>query len=115
MQTLEEANVGGNMKYIVSPAVKAALKTTSKDAGSGRFIMDGNEIDGVPALCTSACKGIVLGNFADYIIAQFGAIDLTIDPYTQAANGKVRLVVNAYFDAKPRRTEAFVAKKMPTA
>ena len=82
MQTLEEANVGGNMKYIVSPAVKAALKTTSKDAGSGRFIMDGNEIDGVPALCTSACKGIVLGNFADYIIAQFGAIDLTIDPYT---------------------------------
>ena len=114
MQTLEEANVGGNMKYIVSPAVKAALKTTSKDAGSGRFIMDGNEIDGVPALCTSACKGIVLGNFADYIIAQFGAIDLTIDPYTQAANGKVRLVVNAYFDAKPRRTEAFVAKTLPT-
>ena len=29
---------------------------------------------------------------------------------TQAANGKVRLVINAYFDAKPRRTEAFVKK-----
>ena len=41
-----------------------------------------------------------------------GAIDLTIDPYTQAANGKVRLVVNAYFDAKPRRTEAFIAKTL---
>ena len=115
MQTLEEANVSGNVKYIVSPAVKAALKTTSKDAGSGRFLMEGNEIDGIQALCTSACKGIVLGNFADYIIAQFGAIDLTVDPYTQAANGKVRLVVNAYFDAKPRRTEAFVAKTLPTA
>jgi hypothetical protein len=36
-------------------------------------------------------------------------IDLTIDPYTQAANGAIRLVINAYFDAKPRRTEAFVA------
>ena len=82
MRQLEENNVGGNVKYIVSPAFKAALKTTPKDAGSGRFIMEGNEIDGVPALCTSACKGIVLGNFADYIIAQFGAIDLTIDPYT---------------------------------
>ena len=112
MRQLEENNVGGNVKYIVSPAFKAALKTTPKDAGSGRFIMEGNEIDGVPALCTSACKGIVLGNFADYIIAQFGAIDLTIDPYTQAANGKVRLVVNAYFDAKPRRTEAFVTRVM---
>lgn len=110
MQTLEEANVSGNIKYIVSPAIKAQLKTASKDTGSGRFIMEGNEIDGIPVLCTSACKGLVLGNFSDYIIAQFGAIDLTIDPYTQAANGKVRLVINAYFDAKPRRTEAFVAE-----
>lgn len=115
MQTLEEANVGGNVKYIVSPAVKAALKTTSKDSGSGRFLMEGTEIDGVQALCTTNCKGIVLGNFNDYIIAQFGGIDLTVDPYTQAANGKVRLVVNAYFDAKPRRPEAFVAKKLPAA
>jgi len=36
--------------------------------------------------------------------------DLTVDPYTQAANGKVRLVINAYFDAKPRRANAFAAK-----
>lgn len=36
--------------------------------------------------------------------------DLTVDPYTQATNGKVRLVINAYFDAKPRRAEAFIAK-----
>ena len=110
VQTLEEANVSGDIKYIVSPSAKAALKTTSKDNGSGRFVMEGNEIDGVPVLSTSACKGIVVGNFADYVIAQWGSIDLTVDPYSQATNGKVRLVVNAYFDAKPRRAEAFVAK-----
>ena len=110
IQTLEEANVSGDIKYIVSPSAKAALKTTSKDNGSGRFVMEGNEIDGVPVLSTSACKGIVVGNFADYVIAQWGSIDLTVDPYSQATNGKVRLVVNAYFDAKPRREEAFVAK-----
>ena len=110
IQTLEEANVSGDIKYIVSPSIKASLKTTSKDAGSGRFVMEGNEVDGVPVLCTSACKGVVVGNFADYVIGQWGSIDLTVDPYSQATNGKVRLVVNAYFDAKPRRTEAFVAK-----
>ena len=27
---------------------------------------------------------------------------------TQAVNGKVRIVINAYFDAKPRRNESFV-------
>ena len=110
IQTLEEANVSGDIKYIVSPSAKAALKTTSKDNGSGRFVMEANEIDGVPVLSTSACKGIVVGNFADYVIGQWGSIDLTVDPYSQATNGKVRLVVNAYFDAKPRRPEAFVAK-----
>lgn len=110
IQTLEDANVTGDIKYIVSPSIKAKLKTTSKDEGSGVFVMEHGEVDGLPVLSTSACKGLVVGNWADYVIAQFGAIDLVIDPYSQATNGKVRLVVNAYFDAKPRRKEAFVAK-----
>ena len=110
IQTLEEANVNGEIKYIVSPAIKAKLKTTSKDSGSGLFVMENGEVDGIPVLSTSACKGIVVGNFEDYVIGQWGGIDLTVDPYSQATNGKVRLVVNAYFDAKPRRAEAFVAK-----
>lgn len=109
LQKLEEANVYGDIKYIVSPAIKAQLKTTAKTEGA--FVMEDNEVDGIPVLSTSACKGIVLGNFENYVIAQWGAIDLTIDPYSQAANGKVRLVVNAYFDAKPVRKEAFVANK----
>lgn len=112
IQTLEDANVTGDIKYIVSPSIKAKLKTTSKDKGSGVFVMANGEVDGVPVLCTSACKGLVVGNWADYVIAQWGSIDLTIDPYSQATNGKVRLVVNAYFDAKPRRKEAFVAKTL---
>ena len=102
----------GEIKYIVSPAIKAKLKTTSKDSGSGLFVMENGEVDGIPVLSTSACKGIVVGNFEDYVIGQWGGIDLTIDPYSQATNGKVRLVVNAYFDAKPRRAEAFVAKTL---
>ena len=36
--------------------------------------------------------------------------DLTVDPYTQAANGKVRLVINAYFDGAKRRNGAIVGK-----
>ncbi len=74
--------------------------------------MEGNEVNGYPVLCTSAVagKGVIFGNFADLVIGQWGGIDLTVDPYTQAANGKVRLVINAYFDAKPRRAEAFVKK-----
>lgn len=106
-EELEDANVMGEYTYIVSPKAKAALRKAKK--GENGFVMEDGEVNGIKVLCTSAAKGVVLGNFSDYVIAQWGAIDLTVDPYTQAANGKVRLVINAYFDAKPRRSEAFVA------
>ena len=109
---LEGANVSGDIKFIVSPTAKADLKTTLKATGVSGYLMEGNEIDGYQVLSTSAVagKGVVMGNFSDYVIAQWGGIDLTVDPYTKAADGKVRLVINAYFDAKPRRSEAFAKK-----
>lgn len=110
---LEDANVGGDIKFIVSPSAKADLKTTLKASGvSAGFLMEGKEVNGYEVLSTSAVagKGVIMGNFNDYVIGQWGAIDLTVDPFTQAASGKVRLVINAYFDAKPRREEAFVKR-----
>ena len=111
-QTLEDKNVSGDIKFIVSPSAKADLKTTEKSVGTAKYLMEGNELNGYPVLCTSAVagKGVIMANWSDYVIGQWGGIDLTVDPYTQAANGKVRLVINAYFDAKPRRADAFVKK-----
>lgn len=109
---LGDKNVRGDIKFIVSPKAKADLKSTEKAAGTAKYLMEGNEIDGYPVLCTSAVadKGVIMANWSDYVIGQWGGIDLTVDPYTQADKGKVRLVINAYFDAKPRREEAFVKK-----
>lgn len=109
--TLESANVKGNKVFIVSPSAKGALKTTLKASGvAAGFLMEGSEINGYNTLSTSAVpsNGVIFGCFEDYVIGQWGGIDLTVDQYTQASNGKVRLVINAYFDAKPRRTESFV-------
>ncbi len=106
-EALEEANVYGEYTYIMNPKAKAALRKAKK--GDNGFVMEDGEVNGIKVLCTSAAKGVVLGNFSEYVIAQWGAIDLTVDPYSQAVNGKVRLIINAYFDAKPRRSEAFVA------
>ena len=110
-KNLEDANVRGDIRFIVSPSAKADLKTTEK-GNTDNFLMEGNELNGYPVMCTSAVtgKGVIMANWSDLVIGQWGGIDLVVDPYTQAANGKVRLVINAYFDAKPRRTEAFVKK-----
>ena len=109
---LDAANVSGAYTYILSPKAKAALRTLSKDAGSGRFVLEDGEIEGSKALVSSnvVAKGMVVGDFTDYVIAQWGAIDLVVDNYTKATEGKVRLVVNGYFDAKPRRATSFVKR-----
>lgn len=105
---IEDANVTGETKYIMSNKAKAKLRSTQKGNGVG-FIIDNGAIDGTEVLNTSnvAGEGIIYGDFSNLAIGQWGAIDLTVDPYTKAAAGQVRLVVNAYFDAKVLRTSAF--------
>ena len=108
---LESTNVKGNKVFIVSPSAKAILKTTLKASGvAAGFLMEGTEINGYNTFTTSAVpsNGVIFGCFEDYVIGQWGGIDLTVDPYSLASQGKVKLVINAYFDAKPRRAESFV-------
>ena len=105
---LDGVEAYANPSYIVSPSIKATLRKAKTDAGSGQFVYENGEINGIPCYCSSAAKGIVLGDFSNYVIGQWGSLDITVDPYTQAANGKIRIVVNAYFDAKPLRKTAFV-------
>lgn len=93
-------------KWIVGNDAWATLHTTAIDSGSGRFILEDDRIDGIPVVTSGniAAKGMILADWRELIIAQWGALDITVDPYTQATNGSVRLVVNAFFDAKFRRS-----------
>lgn len=78
-QTLEEKNVSGNIKFIASPAAKAVLRTTAVGGTKSdlRMLMEGNEIDGIPTLVTNGMtsKGLILGNFNDLVIGQWGGIN----------------------------------------
>ena len=107
----------GEPKYIVSPKAKAALRGMAKGTKSTQLVFEDGEIDGTQAFCTAhlADKNLVYGDFGQYVIAQWGAIDITVDNVTLAAEGQVRLVVNCYFDAKPLRSDAIVAGKIGTA
>lgn len=109
---LEEANLYGEPKYVVSPSAKAILRQTNIDRGSGRFVMENNEILGIPVASTSSVvkKGLILGDWSQFYVANFGALDLTVDPYTLAGDGQIRLIVNAWFDYLPVRPEAFIKK-----
>lgn len=111
--TVEAANILGECKYIISPSAKAALRPLAKGNNVNQSIFANNEIDGTPALTTThvAANQFVYGDFSNLAIGQWGAIDLVVDNYTQAVKGCVRLVVNAYFDAKVLRASAFAFGK----
>jgi HK97 family phage major capsid protein len=99
----------GNIAYITTPALRGVGKTTAKAANGGTFVVEGNTANGYPIYSTSHMNAgkVVFGNFGDLIIGNWGAIDITVDPFTQAHLGVVRLVVNSYWDFAKRRTESF--------
>lgn len=107
---IEDANVVGEMKYVMSNKAKAAFRSMAKSAKTTQLVMEGGQIDGTPVLNTSHVKGkkFAYGDWSNLAIGQFGAVDLLVDPYTKASQGMIRIVINAYFDAKVLRPEAFV-------
>jgi len=77
---LENVNVTGDKVFIVNPSAKGVLKTTEKAAGTAKYLMEGNELDGYKVLTSASVAktlqvgadeaGVVFGNFNDYIIGQ---------------------------------------------
>ena len=75
----------------------------------GRYMIDGsryvpdNNIQKSFAKGTeSAADGIFFANFMDYAMGFFNAVDLIIDPYTEALKSTVRLILRQPLDAHPR-------------
>lgn len=106
---VEENNVYGEMKYVLSPKAKAALRSMIKGTNNSSMVYEAGEVEGVPTYVTSniAANKLMFGNFENLIIGSWGDIEVLVDPYTQATKGCVRLVINAYFDVKPARSVAF--------
>ena len=106
---IEDANVIGECKYVMSNKAKAALRNMAKSAKSTELVMEGGTIDGTEVLNTSNVEeqNVVYGDFSNLAIGQWGSIDLLVDPYSKAGDAQVRLVVNAFFDAKVLRNGAF--------
>lgn len=121
---IDAANLGDAGKYIMHTQLRGmAKKTVKKSAGALGFILEPTgEMNGYGALRTNSIAsdketaediyGIIFGNWAEYLVGQWGALDLTVDPYTMADEAFVRIIVNSYWDATPRREAAFAKRYM---
>ena len=116
-----EANVEAanytDVKYLLSPKSKADFRVMAKSSKNTQLVYEGGEVDGTPAITTSNVGingAYIYGDWNNLLIAAWGNVEITVDEYTQATKGCVRLVVNAYFDAKVAREDAFAYARTRT-
>ena len=107
--SLDDANVNGQKKYLMGNTAKATFRSMIKGNNNSGFILENGQIDGTPMVNTSnvSTKKFVYGDFNYLAVGSWGDVEIVIDNYTQAINGCVRLIINAYFDAVILRPEAF--------
>jgi HK97 family phage major capsid protein len=100
----------GNLAYLTAPGVKGNMKVTSIDSGSGRFIWEGNQVNGYRAEASSTVTAgdIFFGNWADLVIGMWGGLDITVDPYALATSGGVRVIALQSVDVGVRHSRSFV-------
>jgi HK97 family phage major capsid protein len=99
--------MGANMAFVTTPALAGVLKTTTKDSGSGRFVSEENSIMGYSVNPTSSMTAntILLGDFSQLMIAQFGAIEVITE--RNAQTGQLTLGLHAMVDVGVRHAESF--------
>ena len=111
----------GALSYVCSPElisqIKRGVQVASVSAG-----LDGMLVNGYPIKFTNGCSksagtsgDFVYGDFSKLIVGLFGGVDIMVDPYTQAANGQTRLVVNNYLDFGVTNGAGFVKGTSLTA
>lgn len=103
-----------NMKYLLSPSVKATLRSMIKGTNGTGMVYENGEVDGTPALCTGYVDAgkLAYGDFSNLIIGIWDGLDIVVDNYSLAADGCVRLVVNFYCDAQVLRSGAIQVAKL---
>ena len=113
---LSSANaLAGNLAYISNSVGIGDLKCIEKN--QNRFLLEGGIMNEyktlrsnfLPANLGEAANEypVIFGDWASLQIAQWGALKITLDPYTGLANNKVRFVAQTYVDFAPKYLKSF--------
>jgi HK97 family phage major capsid protein len=101
----------GRSGWVTSPAARAKLRKLARTGGGGVVWGDDNRILGHPAIATTAATGdrmVFGGDWKELLIGFFGPIEMVVDPYTLASNGRVRLIMTVRMDVAVRTAACFV-------
>jgi Phage capsid family. len=104
--------------YITNSEGVGILETTQWSANSDRYLAENGKVGGYPLFETNAIPAsgtssdehkLIFCDASKILIAQWGAIEMKVDPYTLADKDQVRIIVNSYWDFKMLRSDAIKA------
>jgi HK97 family phage major capsid protein len=119
---LEAGNAAlGNFGYVTTPEVKGTAKKTLEFAVNGASKIwtgtaDEGEMNGYRAMAsnqlsktlgTGGDHGIIFGSWNQAIVADWGAIDITVDPFSRAREAVVNITAHWLADFALRHGGAF--------
>lgn len=110
-QALLDANVAvDGAKFLVTPGVNRQFRRAPLDAGSGMFASDRNDMIGYGAVRSTLLTAdtAYFGDFSELLVAEWGGMDLIVDPYTGAQTNVVKIIANQHIDAVVRRAAGIV-------
>jgi len=126
MKAIENSN-GTMINYLTNPKVKAALQTIPRQSSGveGNFIWPagGSELNGYNAATTtlvpsnlskgtsSTLSALIAGDFSQLMVANWGGLELTVDPYSGATAGLTNVMLNSYMDVNLLQPTAFAVCK----
>jgi HK97 family phage major capsid protein/HK97 family phage prohead protease len=108
---LDDADVEA-MSYAFNAGIRGYMKTALKfpsTAASGTIWEPGNTVNGYATNVSNqlASGDVFFGNWMDLVIAMWGGLELTVDPYSLSTSGGLRLVALQDIDINVRHVESF--------
>jgi HK97 family phage major capsid protein/HK97 family phage prohead protease len=105
----EDNALFGNLAYITDAATYGGLKTKTKDAGSGMFVLENREANGYPVIRSqqATAGNVYFGNWSDCLIGMWAGLDILVDPYTASSSGTVRIRALQTVDVAVRNAVSF--------
>ena len=105
IQTIaDDHGLDGNLAFVNSWFLYSNIKSATQVASVSPLYSD-DRLAGYPGYFSNAPATVaatsgdgLFGDFSRVYMAQFGPSNITVDPYSRAVNGEVRLIMNNYYD-----------------
>lgn len=110
----------GTLGFLTTPGVRGLLKTLKKDIAGNGFIWEKGMINDymarvtnqMPSTLSKGASGSILhamifANWRELVIAQWGGVQMIVDPYSLKKKGMLEISINSYWDIALMHLQSF--------